>query len=234
MLNFKLVEDKDKEYVEFIDFVQGKTGRNFQTRIQKNAEGNEYCIIPNVYSSNEDVLLQYSFHNMPGDAIKSIFDGYGDTLMQGELFESGDQLKAVMFLDRVIGEQMRAKTMEGFKNTTWKYGIRLCNRFSLSSGNFISNSYKENLFSTREEAENRLAEMKKAVDIKIDEIIELEKVDSKKFDNAVCNIIDNKYKMLDVYFAMISTRQDEKTHERVKDYCFDVAQKINTKELRNV
>lgn len=76
------------------------------------------------------------FSGRPKDAIECIRNGFGDGFQQSHLF--GMTLEHVVrFLDREYGEDIRQKTIEGWKDTQFAYGVKFCFLNSFSGGRLI-------------------------------------------------------------------------------------------------
>lgn len=137
--------------------------------VNKDKDGYEYVHIPNVYFKDEDI-----FYRMNGHAIKAVFDGYAHGVQgsNGIFGNNPLNLSPIIFLGEEYGEQVRKKTMDGFKTVTWKYGVMFGNKNSFSSGYLINDTMdndlsldfdkkmKPLLFLTREEAKEAIEKLK--------------------------------------------------------------------------
>lgn len=167
-LNYEIKEVDGKKRAVFGDY-------GISHYVQKDKSGNEYFHIPNIYCLENGVTLENQlFTDREGMAVKSVFDGYADALLGSSLF-GNNSLDPVIFLDRKIAAEMRRKTIAGWKNATWKYGIVIGNIDSFYNGSIVLESkdkvqsiFDENgtplLFNTRKEAEDVLKELEWEVD----------------------------------------------------------------------
>ena len=57
--------------------------------------------------------------------IECIRNGFGDGLQQSHLFGMTFE-HVVRFIDREYGEEIRQKTIEGWKDTKFSYGVKFC------------------------------------------------------------------------------------------------------------
>ena len=89
-----------------------------------NKDGKQYIYVPNVYRPDGDILSRHSFLHRPGDMVRAIKDGLGDCIEVGTLMVRTEHL--VRFLDREYGEEMRAKSLEGWKDA--KFGWIVCEK----------------------------------------------------------------------------------------------------------
>ena len=95
--------------------------------IEIDKEGREYYYMPNFY--NDDKI----FSDRPKDAIESIRAGYGDVISCGNIFGS-TTTSVIRFVDRTIGEELRQKCIDGWKDTIFAYGIKFGYKNSISDG----------------------------------------------------------------------------------------------------
>lgn len=76
------------------------------------------------------------FTDKPKDAIECIRNGFGDGLQQSKLF--GFTMEHVVrFIDREYGEEIRHKTIEGWENTKFAYGVKFSYLNSFSGGRLV-------------------------------------------------------------------------------------------------
>ena len=73
------------------------------------------------------------FTDKPKDAIECIRNGFGDGLQQSKLFGLTME-HVVRFIDREYGEEIRRKTIEGWKDTKFAYGVKFSYLNSFSGG----------------------------------------------------------------------------------------------------
>lgn len=76
------------------------------------------------------------FTDKPKDAIECIRNGFGDGLQQSKLF--GFTMEHVVrFIDREYGEEIRRKTIEGWKDAQFAYGVKFSYLNSFSGGRLV-------------------------------------------------------------------------------------------------
>lgn len=98
--------------------------------IQKDDNGRE-CYYPT--NLNDKYGL---FTDKPKDAIECIKAGYGDAFQQSDFF--GLMVNNVVrYLDREYGERLREKTLKGWKDTKFAYGIKFSYTSSFSDGRLV-------------------------------------------------------------------------------------------------
>ena len=93
--------------------------------IFKDNEGHEYVHVSNFNEENR--LLGFNFR--PKDALECIREGKAD-VMAG----SADHLNVLYYLDREYGEKLRSKTLEGWKDAEFKWGVVYRHRYILEDG----------------------------------------------------------------------------------------------------
>lgn len=111
--------------------VYDATGKQVDCRtIHTDEEGREYY-----YPTNPNYRLGL-FTDRPKDAIDCIKNGYGDGLQRSSLLGFTFE-RVVRYLDRQYGEDLRAKTLEGFKDTKFAYAVKFAYLNSMSGGRTI-------------------------------------------------------------------------------------------------
>jgi len=101
----------------------------------KEYEGKEYY-----YPSNpNDKFGLYT--DKPMDAIESIRNGIGDGLQQSKLF-GFTMMHVLRFLDREYGENIRQKTVEGWKDSKFAYAVKMSYLNSFEGGREVLKNMK--------------------------------------------------------------------------------------------
>ena len=132
MYNFRvaecLIEGKLVECV-FID--GGK-----QLAVHKTSDGHKYFCVDNYIDKSID-LYSKTFINRIGDAVQVVKDGNGDVISVYRSCFGGECISVWYFIDREYGEEMRNKTIEGWKDASFGYAVKFENKNSISGGYFI-------------------------------------------------------------------------------------------------
>lgn len=98
--------------------------------IQKDDDGREYYY-PNNPNDEDGIFL-----NRPKDAIECIRNGYGDVMKVCHIF--GLKMEHVVrYIDRNYGEELRQKTLEGWKDAKFAYGVKFEVLNSFSGGSLV-------------------------------------------------------------------------------------------------
>lgn len=129
MLEFIIERENDLK----IDVAVFKNLKYSSTRrvVQTDKDGNKYIQVPNIYNATS-FIYQNSFFDRIEDAVKTVLDGNADALIKGNgLFDEDDTLYPIYFIDREIGNEYRRKTIEEWRDTKFKYSIKISLNYSL-------------------------------------------------------------------------------------------------------
>lgn len=145
--------------------------------IHKDNDGKEFYYPSNLLSDDKFKL----FTDRPKDMIETIRMGYGDGIISPNFLGLYID-KVVRYIDREYGESIRQKTIEGWKDSRFAYGIKLNHLDTFTDGRYLCKDdfiagfdYKPSdilTFETKEEAKAH-----------IKEIIKLTKSYVKQYDN---------------------------------------------------
>lgn len=179
--------DEGKRRVKFLDC------NDEDYSVEKDENGMEYFSIPNVLNPKyKESIFARLFSGRVKDAVEVIKLGYADVLNTSSIFGS-NSVKPIRFVDREYGESLRAKSIDGWKDTEFAYVIRVnpmgfgSSSTVLSDGKF-GNALSKNLmfFNSEVAAQEWLDNYRNEVDMEVDIYL--------KSDEA------NKDKMLDDIF----------------------------------
>ena len=102
--------------------------------IHEDEDGREYFEVDNWIDSDPE-LIEFNYHSRMADkmhltfsgrisdAVESIRRGYGDVICVKNLPFGIRTEKVLYFLDREYGENLRQKSLEGWKDTIFKYSL---------------------------------------------------------------------------------------------------------------
>lgn len=110
-----LENGKIREYAIFADGSKKRMIKNDETY-------GKYFTVPNELNENETDILRHSFTGRIKDAVDTIKSGNGDCINVSNLF--GKHESVFYFLDRKIGEDLRAKSLEGWKDTKFAWALK--------------------------------------------------------------------------------------------------------------
>ena len=130
---FKALNGAKGEYSRIVDkiAIYDENGKQVDCCvIQTDDTGREYYYPSNPYDKFG------LFTDKPKDAIECIRNGFGDGLQQSKLF--GFTMEHVVrFIDREYGEEIRRKTIEGWKDAQFAYGVKFSYLNSFSGGRLV-------------------------------------------------------------------------------------------------
>lgn len=130
-MKFTTKRVKDNKGVERI-FVYDEMGNQIDTSIIKTDDnGKEYYYISNPH---DELGL---FTDKPKDAIECIRNGLGDALQRTNILNMKHE-KVLRFIDREYGEELRQKTIEGWKDAKFAYAVKFMYMNSFHPGHLIS------------------------------------------------------------------------------------------------
>lgn len=131
------------------------------------------------------------FINKPKDALDCIQNGFGDALTTSS-FLGFNFLHVIRYIDREYGEKIREKTLEGWKDAKFAYGIKFSYLNSFSDGRFLMKNNtlmnfddkKEDIltFENSKYARNYIHNIKKKSKEYFNEYLELPRTDDKEYD----------------------------------------------------
>ena len=131
--------------------------------IQEMEDGTEYFCAKNPYYKKGDSFKDEYFIDCPKDAVMAVREGYADCLKGGNgIFKTYiPSLTPIVLLDREKAAEYRAKTIEGWKDAEFGYGISFGSKNSFAgyslrdeNGNAcIFGQYTPIVFDTAEEAQ---------------------------------------------------------------------------------
>ena len=153
--------------------------------IHKDDDGREYYYPSNPHDKNG------LFSDKPKDAIECIRNGFGDGFQQSHLF--GMTLEHVVrYIDREYGEEIRQKTIEGWKDARFSYGVKFFFLNSFSGGRLVCKNKclmglddtQDDIltFKTEKEAAAFIKEVNEKAKEYHDEYINLERSGDKEWD----------------------------------------------------
>lgn len=109
--------DNNNKICEYAIFSDGSK------KIIKNDEQyGKYFEVDNELNTKCNNCLRSNFSDRIKDAVDMIKNGNGDCIKSTNLFVHVD--KVIYFLDRSIGEKLREKSINGWKNTKFAYTIK--------------------------------------------------------------------------------------------------------------
>lgn len=118
-----LVDGKVNEYVIFADGSRKKL-------VQNDEQYGKYFEVDNELNTTLKSPLRYVFSGRIKDAVDMIKAGNGDCIKSSQSIVKHD--KVLYFINRTIGEELRQKSLDGWKDTKFGWAIEYGNKNSFS------------------------------------------------------------------------------------------------------
>lgn len=154
MLNFRIVNCIVCDCITKCAILEDESiiERKRRRVVQKDKNGKEYITLPNMRDSN----ISKSFSNRIGEAVDEVINGNGDVITSIN-FLGKSNIRVLYFLDREYGNQLKEKSIDGWKDAKFKWVILKPNAFcyeSYVSENSISvfNKSTAMIFDTEKDA----------------------------------------------------------------------------------
>lgn len=129
-----LVDGKVNEYAIFADGSRKKM-------VQIDEQYGKYFKVDNELNTNYKSPLRFSFSGRIKDAVDMIKSGNGDCITSIQLFGRHDNV--VYFLDRTIGEELRKKSLNGWKDAKFGWAIEYGYKNSFSGYSMLNKNDEE-------------------------------------------------------------------------------------------
>ena len=185
---FKALNGAKGEYSRIVDKIAIYDNNGTQIDccvIQIDNEGREYY-----YPSNPNDKYGL-FTGKPKDAIECIRNGYGDAFIERNLLGFKAE-HVIRFLDREYGEKIRQKTLEGWKDAKFAYGVNFYFKNSFCGGRLVMENKllmgledtKEDVlsFENPEDAEAFIKEVNDKAQSIFEEYLQLQKTGDHNWD----------------------------------------------------
>lgn len=208
-----LVDGKVNEYAIFADGSRKKI-------IQIDEQYGKYFEVDNELNTNCKSYLRFSFSGRIKDAVDMIKSGNGDCIKSIQLFGRHDSV--LYFLDRTIGEELRKKSLDGWKDTKFGWAIECGNKNSFS-GYSMLNKKMERISMFDEERKPMTFDTEEAAKRYVEDLIERSKYYAKRLVNNLCGITDEKERDKIIDNAIDEIENDTETKfSIISDFTFDM------------
>lgn len=177
-----LVDGKVNEYAIFADGSRKK-------KIQIDEQYGKYFEVDNELNTNCKSCLRFSFSGRIKDAIDMIKSGNGDCIESIQLFGRHDSV--LYFLDRTIGEELRKKSLDGWKDTKFGWAIE-CGYKNSFSGYSMLNKKMERISMFDEERKPMAFDTEEAAKRYVEGLIERAKYYAKRLANKLVNVSEEE------------------------------------------
>lgn len=186
MKDFRVAEclenGKVNEYAIFADGSRKKM-------IQIDEQYGKYFEVDNDLNPSLTSCSRFSFSGRIKDAIDMIKSGNGDCIKSMQMFGRYD--KVIYFLDRTIGEELRQKSLVGWKDTKFGWAIECGNKNSFS-GYSMLNKKMEKISMLDEEHKPMTFDTEEAAKRYVEGLIEKAKYYAKRLANKLVNVSEEE------------------------------------------
>lgn len=208
-----LVDGEINEYAIFADGSRKKI-------IQTNDKYGKYFEVDNELNTDCKSFLRFSYSGRIKDAVEMIRNGNGDCISSMKFVGRIDNV--LYFLDRQIGEELRQKSLEGWKDTKFGWVIECGNKNSFS-GYSMLNKKNERITVFDKDRSPIVFDTKESADEYVEYLIERSKYYAKRLVNNLCGITDEKERDKIIYNAIDEIENDTKTKfSIIFDFTFDM------------
>lgn len=208
-----LVDGKVNEYAIFADGSRKKI-------IQTDKQYGKYFEVDNELNTDCKSFLRFSYSGRIKDAVEMIRNGNGDCISSMKAIGRID--KVLYFLDRQIGEELRKKSLEGWKDTKFGWAIECGNKNSFS-GYSMLNKKNEPISVFDKDRSPVVFDTKESANEYVEYLIERSKYYAKRLVNNLCGITDEKERDKIIDNAIDEIENDTKTKlSIISDFTFDM------------
>lgn len=165
-----LVDGEINEYAIFADGSRKKI-------IQTNDKYGKYFEVDNELNTDCKSFLRFSYSGRIKDAVEMIRNGNGDCISSMKFVGRIDNV--LYFLDRQIGEELRQKSLEGWKDTKFGWVIECGNKNSFS-GYSMLNKKNERITVFDKDRSPMVFDTKESADEYVEYLIERSKYYAKR------------------------------------------------------
>lgn len=208
-----LVNGKINEYAIFADGSEKKM-------IQIDEQYGKYFEVNNELNTSLKSFLRFSFSGRIKDAIDTIKTGNGDCIKSVQMFGRHD--KVVYFLDRTIGEELRKKTLDGWKDAKFGWAIECGNKNSFFGYSMLNNKM-ERITMFDEECNPMTFNTEEAAKRYVEGLIERAKYYAKRLANKLFNVSEEeeRNRIIDDIISEIDEYTGTK-FSALSDFTFDM------------
>ena len=208
-----LVDGKINEYAIFSDGSRKKI-------IKIDDKYGKYFEVDNELNTSIKTCLRFSYSGRIKDAVEMIRNGNGDCISSMKIIGRVD--KVLYFLDRKVGEELRHKSLEGWKNTRFGWAIECGNKNSFLGYSMI-NQKNERISVFDKDRSPMVFDTKESADEYAEYLIEKSKHYAKRLVNNLCGITDENERDNIIDNAIDEIENDTKTKfSIIFDFTFDM------------
>lgn len=217
MKNFRIAKCLDNNGInEYAIFEDGSRKK----LIQNDEQYGKYFEVDNELNDEYKSFMRFSFSGRIKDAVDMIRSGNGDCIKSYNLFGRVD--KVVYFIDRKIGEELRQKFLEGWKDTKFGWAIECGNKNSFS-GYSMLNKKTERISAFDEERTPISFTSKEEAARYVEDLIERARYYAKRLANKLSGVESEAERDSIIYATMDEIEEYVGTKfSIIQDFAFDM------------
>lgn len=197
--------------------------------IQNDEQYGKYFEVDNELNDEYKSFLRFSFSGRIKDAVDMIRNGNGDCIQSVKLFGRVD--KVIYFLDRKVGEELRQKSLDGWKDTKFGWAIE-CGYKNSFAGYSMLNKKNERISAFDEERTPMTFDSKEAANEYVEYLVDKARYYANRLANNISDVEDKteREKIIDAAIDEI----EEETGTKfgiVMDFTFDML--TNDSKIKN-
>lgn len=155
--------------------------------IQNDEQYGKYFEVDNELNTDCKTFMRFSFSGRIKDAVDMIKNGNGDCIQSVKLFGRVD--KVIYFLDRKVGEELRQKSLEGWKDTRFGWAIE-CGYNSSFAGYSMLNKKNERISVFDKENTPMTFDSKEAASEYVEYLVDKARYYAKQLANNISGVED--------------------------------------------
>lgn len=155
--------------------------------IQYDEQYGKYFEVDNELNTECKTCLRFSFSGRIKDAVDMIKNGNGDCIQSAKLFGRVD--KVIYFLDRKVGEELRQKSLDGWKDTRFGWAIE-CGYKSSFAGYSMLNKKNERISAFGKENTPMTFDSKESANEYAEYLVDKARHYAKRLANSISGIED--------------------------------------------
>lgn len=188
--------------------------------IQNDEQYGKYFEVDNELNNEHKSFLRFSFSGRIKDAVDMIRNGNGDCIKSYNLFGRVD--KVVYFIDRTVGEKLRQKSLDGWKDTSFGWAIE-CGYKNSFVGYSMLNKKNEKIYAFDKENIPMTFESKELANEYAEYLVDKARYYAKRLANNISGIEDKTEQEKIIYAAIDEIEEETGTKFGIiMDFTFDM------------
>lgn len=217
MKEFRIAKCLDNNGIhEYAIFADGSRKK----LIQNDEQYGKYFEVDNELNTDCKTFMRFSFSGRIKDAVDMIRNGNGDCIQSVKLFGRVD--KVIYFLNRKVGEELRQKLLDGWKDTMFGWAIE-CGYKSSFAGYSMLNRKNERISTFDDKNTPMTFNSKEEANEYVEYLVDKARYYAKRLANSISDVEDKteRERIIDVAIDEI----EEETGTKfgiIMDFTFDM------------